>query len=231
MHRLLNKTLIGEITIGLVVLVVIAVTGVLLPTSKDDAKRFTRVVEKRMPAVVSISVPREEGMISGAGVLISENGHILTASHLFRTEEDIPTVTTHGGTQYGADILYSHPTDDIALIKIEKFTPKYAPLARVASVKLGHEVVAIGHPLGLEYTVTHGIVSRMQEALLYTQFMQTDTALNPGNSGGPVFNMAGEVVGIVSHGYWVTPFSGPIGLNMAVSIDAIHKFLFKFRGL
>lgn len=232
---MLNKKkkiwLIGEVTLGVAIVFTLAIAGWFLPSAKDDADRFTKIANKRMASVVHITVPRGDRMVGGSGVIVTQHGHILTAAHLFRSEEDIPTVVTLSGTTWKADILYAHPTDDIALIKIEAYTPQYAKLGKVGKTKIGQEVVAIGHPLSLDYTVTHGIISQVRSNNGYIQFTQTDTALNPGNSGGPMFNMSGEVIGIVSHGYAASMFNVSSGLNMAVSIDAIHKFLFKFRGL
>lgn len=232
---MINRTkkiwLIGEVSLGIALVFGIGIAGLFLPSSSDDAQRFTRIVEKRLKSVVEIRVASADGMAGGSGVVITDRGHILTAAHMFDHRELQPMVKFHDNTKSVAEILSINEEDDLALVKVERFTPSKAPLGRVASVKIGQEILAIGHPLSLEFTVTHGIISQLREEGTHLQYTQTDAALNPGNSGGPLFNMKGEVVGIVSHGYWSTPQSGQIGLNMATSVDAVHKFLFKFRGL
>lgn len=231
MSEATKKIVIGEISLGIVIILILSISGLFLPTSSNDAERFTRIVEKRMASVVRVESQIGERQVHGAGVLVSKYGHILTVAHLFEKKQHRAQVVLLNDARHSAKILQIHPTDDIALIKIDIWTPYYAPLASFKSLSVGQEVVAIGHPLGFHYTVTHGIISKVHAALLYTQWVQMDTPINPGNSGGPVFNLKGEIVGIVSHYHSLTPVSGQTGLNMAVSIDAIHKFLNQFRGL
>lgn len=203
--------------------------------------RYSKVAAARLSSVVKISVPSEfqigrqkrKGLALGTGVVISDRGHILTSAHLFTDKTGGASVEfIKGDIVYPAEILYTEKVDDLALLKIDKFTPNYSPLARPGSVRIGQEVVAIGHPVGLDWTVTQGIISQERDnGYAYTQYVQTDASINPGNSGGPLYNLDGQVVGINSHLYSLSWFPVSVGLNMATSIDAIHKMLEKFRGI
>lgn len=227
----MKKLVDSKIKLGLSIAICIAIFGLFLPSKKNIEDRFAKIAKQRMPSVVQVSTVYKGMDANGAGVLVSKYGHILTAAHLFENRNTTVTVIGIDKREHIGHVLAFHRTDDLALLKIDVYTPNYAPLAYVGSTYIGQEVIAIGHPLGLDYSVSQGIVSRLHEKELYTQFTQTDAAINPGNSGGPIFNLNGRVIGIASHMYVVTPFSGSSGMNMAVSVDAIHQFLFQFKGL
>ena len=221
----------NKLLLALGVAIIVGVVGLFTPV--PNHKQYEKVADKRMNSVVRITVPLMDGKaVGGAGVVVSKKGHILTAAHLFRRAHKTPLVEGLRSNRFhDATILHINKEDDIALIKIDLFTPNYAPLARFGSVRVGQELIVIGHPLIFDWSVSHGIISQMHKNGFYTQFNQTDAAMNPGNSGGPVFNLKGEVIGIASHGYALSMFPVSSGLNMATSIDAIHIMLEQFRGL
>jgi serine protease Do len=136
---------------------------------------------------------------AGSGVIISEDGYILSNNHVVENGKEI-TVTLSDKTEYKAEVVGRDPKTDLAVLKIEAEDPlPAAGLGDSEALRVGDWVVAIGNPFGLNHTVTSGIVSakgRVIGAGPYDDFIQTDASINPGNSGGPLFNMKGEVVGI-----------------------------------
>lgn len=168
--------------------------------------------------------------IKGAGVMISPNGHILTCAHLFDVGEGSTiTVTLLGGRKVVGMLLYQDVEKDLALVKIERSGWLGYEYARLSPepLELGQEVIAIGNPHGLPFTVTHGIISRINRDLKQQYlFTQTDTPINPGNSGGPLFNLDGELIGIVA-----LKMPQADGLAFAVTPETIREFLDTFNGL
>ncbi|MES2355463.1 MAG: DegQ family serine endoprotease [Pseudomonadota bacterium] len=154
----------------------------------------------------------------GSGFIISGDGYILTNSHVVEKADEI-TVKLTDGREFKAKAIGADPRSDIALIKIEASNLPKVVMGDPSKLKVGEWVVAIGSPFGFESSVTAGIVSAkgrtLQEALV--PFIQTDVAVNPGNSGGPLFNMRGEVVGVNSQIFSRT--GGFMGLSFAIPID------------
>lgn len=173
------------------------------------------------------NIQRETAPVTflGSGVFISPNGHILTCAHLFEGNFSTITVILANGHKQKAKLLYSDKDKDLALLKIDAHT-SYAVLM-TEELQIGEEVMAVGNPEGLEFSVTHGIVSYVDRNVdePYT-FTQTDAPINPGNSGGPLFNLKGELVGINS-----LKISDTDGLGFAISPTTIKDFLDMFRGL
>ena len=141
---------------------------------------------------------RQEG--SGSGVIVSEDGVVLTNSHVVASAESIE-VTLHDGREFVAELLGSDPRSDVAVLRLvdaEGLTP--LALGDSDELRLGETVLAFGNPFGLSGTVTMGIVSAMGRADVgivdYEDFIQTDAAINPGNSGGALVNLRGELVGV-----------------------------------
>lgn len=150
-------------------------------------------------------VNTSEGL--GSGVLVSKDGSIWTASHVVHSAERVIVKFTDGDV-YEATVVSSSPTSDVALIKIGptfKVRKKHvATIGDSDKVRIGEDIFVIGSPLGIEQTLSRGIVSgRMtkdgfSDSFQPVEFIQTDAAINPGNSGGPMFNMKGEIIGIAS---------------------------------
>jgi serine protease Do len=165
--------------------------------------------------------PQAQGV--GSGFIISKDGYVLTNAHVVKDAEEV-VVRLTDRRDFPAKIVGVDTRTDVAVLKIDS---RDLPTVRVGSpesVKVGNWVAAIGSPFGLENTVTAGIVSAKSRNLpsdAYVPFIQTDVAVNPGNSGGPLFNLNGEVIGINSQIYSRT--GGYMGLSFAIPIDVAMK--------
>lgn len=155
----------------------------------------------------------------GSGFIISSDGYVLTNNHVVADANDI-FVTLTDGKEYKAKVIGTDERTDVALIKIEG--NNFSPLAigNPANLKKGQWVLAIGSPFGLDSTVTVGIVSAInRDTGDYLPFIQTDVAVNPGNSGGPLINLRGEAVGMNSQ--IISRSGGFMGISLAIPIDEV----------
>ncbi|HEX4987088.1 MAG TPA: DegQ family serine endoprotease [Burkholderiales bacterium] len=155
----------------------------------------------------------------GSGFIIDPSGIILTNAHVVADATDISVKLTDR-REFDAKVLGVDKRTDIAVLKIEATNLPYVKIGHASDLKVGEWVAAIGSPFGFENTVTSGIVSAKARSLPdenYVPFIQTDVAVNPGNSGGPLFNMNGEVVGMNSQIFSRT--GGFMGLSFAIPID------------
>ena len=166
---------------------------------------------------------------AGSGFVISEDGYILTNAHLVVNSAEA-TVKLADRREFRARVVGLDPYTDVALIKIDATGLRKVKVAAMSGLEVGEWVAAIGSPFGFENSVTAGIVSAIGRHLpkeTYIPFIQTDVAVNPGNSGGPLFNLRGEVVGINSMIYSAT--GGYMGLSFAVPIDVAMKVAAELR--
>jgi serine protease Do len=155
----------------------------------------------------------------GSGFVIGEDGYILTNHHVV-AEADRVTVKLADRRELPAQVIGTDPLADVALLKIPATGLTTVNVGDSSKVKVGQWVLAIGAPFGLDYTATQGIVSAVGRSLpseSYVPFIQTDAAVNPGNSGGPLFDAGGRVIGINSQIYSGT--GGFMGLSFAIPID------------
>ena len=186
-----------------------------LPFDKDDPMyQFFRHFQGQAPR----QAPPRHGV--GSGFIVSPDGYILTNAHVVDGAKTVDVKLTDR-REFVAKVIGSDPKSDVALIKIEAKDLPVVRIGRAADVKPGQWVVAVGSPFGFENSVTAGIVSAKSRSLPgdgYVPFIQTDVAVNPGNSGGPLFDMNGNVVGINSQIYSQT--GGYMGLSFAIPIDA-----------
>lgn len=181
-------------------------------------------------------VNTEEGL--GSGVLISDDGLIWTASHVVHSTENL-AVKFKDGDIYEAEVISTSPSADVALIKIiGDFQLKNKHVATIGDsdkVTIGQDIFVIGSPLGVEQTLTRGIVSgkitqgNLSESFSPVEFIQTDAAINPGNSGGPLFNMSGEVIGVAS--FIMSQSGGFIGLGFGASSNVATKILMEQKNI
>jgi len=156
---------------------------------------------------------------AGSGFIVSPDGVILTNAHVVRDANEV-TVKLQDRREFKAKVLGSDPKTDVAVLKIEAHNLPVVPIGNSKTLQVGEWVLAIGSPYGLDSTVTAGVVSAKGRSLPgddSVPFIQTDVAVNPGNSGGPLFNTRGEVVGINSQIYSQT--GGYQGLSFAIPID------------
>ena len=169
----------------------------------------------------------------GSGFIISPDGYILTNDHVAGNAKEI-TVTLTGGDKYKAEVVGTDLISDIALLKIDGKNLPYVRLGKSDDVVIGEWVIAFGNPFGLfdisdKPTVTVGVVSavdmnlRGQEGRVYRGMIQTDAAINSGNSGGPLVNSLGEVIGVNAVIY--TPNQGSIGLGFAIPINRVKSIV------
>ncbi|WP_189941673.1 DegQ family serine endoprotease [Sulfuriferula thiophila] len=155
----------------------------------------------------------------GSGFIISADGYILTNAHVVDGADEVMVKLTDR-REFKAKVIGTDPRSDIALIKIAATNLPKVPIGDSAQLQVGEWVIAIGSPFGFENSVTAGIVSAKGRSLPsenYVPFIQTDVAVNPGNSGGPLFNMKGEVVGINSQIF--SRSGGYMGVSFAIPID------------
>jgi len=213
------------------VLIAAALTATAFAQDADRQRRrspIVEVIEKSRDAVVNISTTRVQKVRTfgygsvwdeifgaarpqireqrvnsvGSGVVVHELGYIVTNAHVVAQTTDIRVTFSDGRTR-SASIVAVDPEHDLAVIKVRgKRKLSYLKLGRSSDIMIGETVIAIGNPLGLQHTVTAGIVSaldrdlRFRQGVEYTGLIQTDAAINPGNSGGPLLNVNSEVIGI-----------------------------------
>jgi len=176
------------------------------PGAPQQPQRPQRQPEER-------TVPRGVG----SGFFISADGYILTNNHVVSNATDI-YVTLTDGREFKAKVIGTDARTDVALIKIESDNMPALSIGDPRALKKGQWVLAIGSPFGLESTVTAGIVSAVgRDTGDYLPFIQTDVAVNPGNSGGPLLDLSGKVVGINSQ--IVSRSGGFMGISLAIPID------------
>ena len=229
-----------------------------------EDQTVAEMIENTTDCVVGISKLKDNGdtvftqngvskMGIGSGVIISENGYILTNEHVSGAKNSTCYVTMEDGKNYNAIVVWSESNLDLAIIKINMKCINYARLGDSDDIKVGEGVYAIGNPIGFEFqkTVTSGIVSALNRTIIFdesnqTSFMetekndsfhqsnsneiymsnliQTDATINPGNSGGPLINNNGEIIGINT-----VKITSADGIGFAVPINVIKPIIQKLE--
>jgi len=203
--------------------------GKLYKTASLGRTTIEKCVEAVSEAVVLVSSPGG----SGSGFFVNEDGYLITNYHVIERETRIE-VTVFRKTRSGFEkdkykkvkIEAINPFLDLALLKIvpagpdENVKVKFVHLGDTDRMKAGEQVFALGNPLGLERTVTNGVISTKKRAFQGLLYIQTNADINPGNSGGPLFNLSGEVLGVTNMGYI---FYG--GLGFAIPVNYVKHFI------
>ena len=180
--------------------------------------------------------PRQSQAL-GSGFIISNDGFIVTNNHVIDGADEI-LVETYSGLQLTAELVGTDPATDLALLKVDHDSPlPSVPWGDAEEARVGDWVIAVGNPLGQGFSVSAGIISARGRALQgnFDDYIQTDAAINRGNSGGPLFNMEGEVIGVNTA--ILSPTGGSIGIGFAMSsnvavnvIDQLREFGSTRRG-
>lgn len=213
-------------------------------SSVENDGSWTNIVDKVSDSVVSINISSAEQIGVGSGLVISDDGLILTNNHVVNAANDI-FVTLNDGSVYNAEKIGTDPETDLAVLKLKNSPKNLVPVvfANSDDVNVGDSVLAMGNPLGLSQTATSGIVSAVKRPVVVktdasgtttaTNAIQIDAAVNPGNSGGPLFNNKGEVIGVtstiatLSNGELtengVENTGGSIGLGFAITSNQAEK--------
>ena len=225
----------------------VLVLGALLMASPPPAhaESLGDVFERVAPSVVvvrtterDISDEGQQRTVSisgfGSGVLIAPDGKVLTAAHLVHAASEVH-VEFVGGVRVAARVITSEPDADVSLLQLERVPPGavVAKLADSDRARIGDGVFVVGTPYGITHTLTVGHLGgrhkpgRVWDRFTLAEFFQTDAAINQGNSGGPMFNMAGEVLGVVSH--IISKSGGFEGLGFVVTSNAARRLLLDSR--
>ena len=197
---------------------------------EDDQDAFdaysaavVRVAERVLPSVASLLVRTNRGSGAGSASVLTADGFLLTSAHVVERADSAEAAFTDG-TEVRADVVGRDPLSDLAVLRARGDVPAPVTLGDAAALRVGQLVVALGNPLGLAGSVTAGIVSALGRSLptrsgrVVDEVIQTDAALNPGNSGGVLANSAGRMVGVN------TAVAG-IGVGLAVPINATTRAL------
>jgi serine protease Do len=225
-----------------VALLIAAATLLALPP-RVPAQSVGGVFQKVNPSVVVIrargrDVSAASGQVRfseiGSGVLISSDGKVITAAHVVHAMDEI-TVEFIGGETVAARVAASEPAADLSLLTLDHVPPGVlvASMANSDTVRIGDQVMIIGAPYGLSHSMTVGWISArwapntVYKTMPLAEFFQTDAVINTGNSGGPMFNMAGEVIGVVSHN--ISKSGGSEGLGFVVTMNTARKLLLEQR--
>lgn len=214
------------------------------PPASTEAQPVGDVFRKVSPSVVVIRSKGRDVSVSGqvrfgeigSGVLISADGKVMTAAHVVHAMDEI-TVEFIGGEAVKARVVASEPAADLSLIQLERVPAgvKVARLANSSAVRVGDQALVVGAPYGLAYSLSVGYISArwppnsVYPAFPLAEFFQTDATINTGNSGGPLFNMAGDVIGIVSHN--ISKGGGSEGLGFVVTVNTAKDLLLARRSI
>jgi S1-C subfamily serine protease len=203
-----------------------------------QAQNLDEVFRKASPTVVEVRSKGRDvnasGVVrfteTGSGVLISDDGRVMTAAHVVNGMDEI-TVEGIGGEVVRAKLMSANTGADVSLLQLERVSPamRVARMGSSASMNVGEQVMVIGAPYGLSYSMSVGWISaRWAPNTIFrdmplAEFFQTTATINTGNSGGPMFNMAGEVIGIVSHN--ISKSGGSEGLGFVVTMKTAKELL------
>ena len=159
---------------------------------------------------------------NGTGFVVSNQGHIMTCAHVLVSDR-FQVISEHGDRR-SVEVLGKDETCDLAILYAESLTEPPLSFADPATIAEGQTVYALGHPLGLDFTLSRGIISNRQRVRNSVSLLQTDVSLNPGNSGGPLVNEQGEVIGVANQ-----VLEGGQGLGFGIALQHIFAFAAQMR--
>ena len=222
----------GRDTVRTVIRPVDVASGSNASALKTTGMSVNQIFKQASPGVVKIVSTQAGGQAQGTGFEIDSSGNIVTNDHVVAGATSIRVVTQTGGS-YVAKLVGADPTTDVAVVHIKASSAQLHPLsfANSSAVEVGDGVVAIGDPFGLTDTVTSGIVSALNRTITspnghpITGAIQTDAAINHGNSGGPLLNAQGRVIGITSQIESGTSSSGSVGVGFAVPSNTVRTIV------
>lgn len=194
-----------------------------LPEGSPFEEFFRDFMERQQPGGRGGPMPQRRSNALGSGFIISADGYIVTNNHVIEQADEV-RVELYTGGELVAEVVGRDPRTDIALLKVASDDPlPFVVFGDSDAAKVGEWVLAIGNPLGQGFSVSSGIVSARNRTLQgsYDDFIQTDAAINRGNSGGPLFNMAGEVIGVNTA--ILSPNGGSIGIGFAMSSAVVER--------
>lgn len=207
------------------------------------SEEITEILENVNNAVVGISRVKNMGSAifsnnvefnMGTGFIVSSNGYIVTNAHVSGEKYSSCYVTLENGETHNGNVVWSNSNLDLSIVKIEAENLNYVNLGNSSEARIGKKVYAIGNPIGFEFqrTVTSGIISAVDRTLVFDEngtkvymsdLIQTDATINSGNSGGPLINSSGEVLGVNS-----IKITSAEGIGFAVPIDVLKPIVEKF---
>ncbi|MFT5790335.1 MAG: serine protease DegS [Shewanella sp.] len=206
-------------------------------TSSNELS-FATAVRRAAPAVVniySLSIDQRQPLKPsslqglGSGVIMSKEGYILTNYHVIKQADEI-VVALQDGRKFTSEVVGSDPETDLAVLKVEGDNLPIVPLGLEVPARVGDVVLAIGNPYNLGQTITQGIISATGRNGLssgYLDFLQTDAAINAGNSGGALIDTTGQLVGINTAAFQIGKESGTHGISFAIPIKLAHSIMGK----
>jgi len=221
---------------SLIALFVVGLVGWLVPSV--EAETVGELFRRVAPSVVVIRAKGRDVETSGqsrfsetgSGVLISADGKVMTAAHVVHSMDEI-SVEFLGGETVGARVIASEPAADLSMLQLDRVPPgaKVSPLADSSAVQVGDPVIIVGAPYGLAYSLSAGLISArwppntVYKTMPLAEFFQTNATINTGNSGGPMFDANGGVIGIISHN--ISKSGGSEGLGFVVTINTAKQLL------
>ncbi len=213
---------------------------------EEESKKVSDIIEETIESVVGISKLKNAGtsifsestesqLGLGTGVIVTDNGYILSNEHVTGSKYSKCYVTLENGKNYNGTVVWSDSSIDLSIVKIDANNLKYVQFADSDNIKIGETVYAIGNPIGFEFrrTVTSGIISaknrtiKLKEENLQsymTDLIQTDATINPGNSGGPLIYPNGQVIGINT-----VKISSAEGIGFAIPINIVKPIIESYK--
>ena len=214
--------------------------------AEEESKKVADIIEETIESVVGISKLKNTGtsifsestesqLGLGTGVIVTDNGYILSNEHVTGSKYSKCYVTLENGKNYNGTVVWSDSSIDLSIVKIDANNLKYVQFADSDNIKIGETVYAIGNPIGYEFrrTVTSGIISAKNRTIkleeenaqsYMTDLIQTDATINPGNSGGPLIYPNGQVIGINT-----VKISSAEGIGFAIPINIVKPIIESYK--